>query len=169
MYIQYFNFSFLVYICTIISLCNHMPQFKNTVRPVFMLTHMGKFLLKLSICDTYVHCAFVGFLCYKVLIFCLCGLFGGNSSLILTTFPYNSKSAIQGGFQLLLKLGINYLYAYCIFVEYLRYKVLIFCFLGAFDGNSFLILTTLLYNINSAVQWGCQLLIKLYITYLYVY
>ena len=126
MFIQYFNFEILVYIPTTISLCNHMSQFKSTVRPVGMLAHTGKLLLKLSITDMYEYCIFVEFLHYKVLIFCLCGLFGGNSLLILTNLPYNSNSAIQGGFQLLLKLAITDFYAYCIFVEYLRYKFLIF-------------------------------------------
>ena len=116
---------------------------------------------------------FVFHICWVFTLQCLgiflCGLFGGNSSLILTTFPYNSKSAIQGGFQLLLKLGINYFYAYCIFVEYLRYKVLIYCLYELFGGNSLLIWTTLPYDSNYAIQGGCQLLLKMYITDFYAY
>ena len=49
--------------------------------------------------------------------------------------PYKSNSAIHWGCQLLLKLTITELYAYCIFVEYLCYKVLIFCLCGFFGGN----------------------------------
>ena len=52
-FIQYFNFEFLFYIPTIISLCNHMPQFRNTLRPVCMLARMGQFSPKLSITDMY--------------------------------------------------------------------------------------------------------------------
>ena len=117
----------------------------------------------------YVYFIYIEYLRYKVLIFCLCRLFGVNDILILTTFPYNSDSAIQGGCQLLLKLSITDLYAYCIFFESLRYKVLIFCLCGSLGGNSLLMLTTFSYNINSAIQGGFQLLLKLYITGLNVY
>ena len=60
-FIQYFNFSILVYIPTTISLCNHMSHFNNTVRPVGLLAHMGKLLLKLSITDIYTYGIFVEF------------------------------------------------------------------------------------------------------------
>ena len=119
-FIQYFSFVILVYTPTTISLCNNMPQFKNTVHPVVLLAHVGQLLLKISMTDMYAYCIFFESLRYKVLIFCLCGSFSRNNLLILTTLPYNSNSAIQGGFQLLLKLSITDLYAYCIFVEYLR-------------------------------------------------
>ena len=128
MFIQYFNFAISVIIPTTISLCNNMPQFKNTVHPVGTLAHMGQLLLKLSIPDMYSHCIFVESLRYKVLIF-LCKLFGRNSLFILTTLPYNSNSAIQGGWQLSLKLSITDFYTYCIFVESLCYKFLIVFFL----------------------------------------
>ena len=82
MFIQYLNVVILVYIPTKISLCNNMPQFKNTVRPFVLLSHMGKFLMKLSTTDIYAYCIFVEYLRYKVLIFCLYGLFVGNSLLI---------------------------------------------------------------------------------------
>ena len=62
MFIQYFNFEILVYIPTKISLCNHMPQFKNTVRPVVLLAHVGQLLLKLSITDMYAYCIFIEYL-----------------------------------------------------------------------------------------------------------
>ena len=54
----------------------------------------GQSLLKLSIIDFYVYFIFVEYLHYKVLILYLCGLFGGNSLLILTTLLYNYNSAI---------------------------------------------------------------------------
>ena len=69
MFIRYFNIEILVYIPTKISLCNHIPQFKNIVRPVGLLAHMGKYLLKPSITNIYVYGIFVEFLYYKVLIF----------------------------------------------------------------------------------------------------
>ena len=128
-----------------------------------------QFLLKLSINDLYAHCIYFEYLRYKVLIYFLCGLFGINSLLIWTNFPYKSISSIQWGCQLLLKIAITDLYAYYIFVEYLRYRVLKFCFWGSFGGNSLLILSSLSYNIYSSIQWGCQLLLKLYITDLYAY
>ena len=130
----------MVYIPTTISLWNHMPQFKKTVRPVVLLEHMGQFLFKLSIADLYAHCIFVKSLRYKVLIFRFCGLFGGNRLLIWTTLRDNSNSAIQGGCKLLLKLYITNLYAYWIFVESLNYKVLIFCLCRSFGGKSLLII-----------------------------
>ena len=142
MFIQYFNFAILVYIPTTIYFCNHMPQFKNTVSPVVMLEHVGKLLLKISIDDMYVYYLFVESLHYKALIFCLCGLFYGNSLLIWTTLRYNPNSAIQGVCQLLLKIYVTDLYAHCIFVEYLRYKELIFCLWGSFGRNRLLILST---------------------------
>ena len=157
MFIQSFNFSILAYISTTISLWNHILQFKNTVRPVIFLAHLGKLLLKISINYLYVYSIFVEYLRYKVLIFCLCRSFGGNSLLILTTLPYDSNYAIQGGCKLVLKLYITDLYAYCIFLEYLSYKVLIFCLCGSFGGNSLLILTTLPYNSNSAIQEGLKI------------
>ena len=55
--------------------------------------------------------------------------------MILTTMSYDINSSTQRGFQLLLKLDITDLYAYCIFVEYLCYKVLILCLCGLFGGN----------------------------------
>ena len=85
--------------------------------------------------------------------------------LVLTPFPYNYNSAIQRGCQLLLKMYITDFYAYCIFVESLRYKVFIFCSCESFGGNRLLILTHFSYNINSDIQGGCQLLLKRYITY----
>ena len=97
MFIQYFNFEILVYNPTTISLCNHMSQFKNTERPVVLLSHEGKLLLKLSITDMYAYWIFVEYLRYKVLTFCLCGLFGRNRLLIWTTLPYNYNSYIQRG------------------------------------------------------------------------
>ena len=99
MFIQYFNFSILVYIPTTISLWNCMPHFKNIVSPVFLLAHVGQLLLTISITDLYEYCIFFEYLCYKVLIFCLCRSFGGNSLLIWTTLPYNPKYAIQGVFE----------------------------------------------------------------------
>ena len=89
MFIQYFNFAILVYIPTIISLCNHMPQFNKTV-PSCLLTHTGQQLIKISITNIYVYCIFFGYLRYKVLIYFLCGLSGINSLLAWTTLPYNS-------------------------------------------------------------------------------
>ena len=86
MFLQYYNFAILVYIYTIFSLCNHMPQFKNTVRPVFLLSHVGKLLLKISITDIYAYSVFFESLRYKVLIFCLCRLFGGNSLFGINSF-----------------------------------------------------------------------------------
>ena len=130
MFLQYFNFAISVYIPSTISLCNHMPQFNNTVRPVVLSEHVGKFLLKLSITDIFVYCIFVDSLRYKVLIFCLCGLFSRYGLLVLTTLTYNSNSTIKGGCQLLLKISITYLYVYCLFVESLNYKLLIFCLYG---------------------------------------
>ena len=123
-----------------------------------------QFLLYIYITGVYEYFIFVESLSYKVLIFWFCGLFGGNRLLVLTTFPYKSNSAIQWGCQILLIVVITDLYAHLIFVESLRYKVLIFCLCGSFGKNSLLILTTLSYNINSAIQWGCRLLLKLYIT-----
>ena len=146
-----------------------MPQFKNTVRPVVMSAHVGKILLKLSITDMYAYCIFVEPLRYKVLIFCLYGLFGRNSLLMLTTLPYNPNSAIQGGCQLLLKISITDLYAYWILFECLRNKVLILCLCRSFGGKSLLIWTNLSYNNNSAIQGSCQLLLKLYINNFYAY
>ena len=169
MFIHYLNFTILVYIPTTISLCNHMPRFKNTVRPVVLLEHVGQFLLKLSITNIYAYCISVEYVHYKVLVFCLCRLFGGNNLLIWTTLQYNYNSAIQWGCELLLKLSVTDLYVYCIFVEYLNYKVLIFCLCGSFGRNSLLVLTNLSYNINSAIQGGFQLLPKLYIFDLYAY
>ena len=87
-------------------------------------------MLEISITDLYAYCILFEYLFYKVLIFCLCGLFGGNSLLIWTTLPYNYNSAIQGGCQLLLNMSITDLYAYCIFFESLLYKVLIFFCVG---------------------------------------
>ena len=55
MFIQYLNFEILVYIPTTISLCNHMSQFKITVCPVVLLSHVGKLLLKMSITDMYAY------------------------------------------------------------------------------------------------------------------
>ena len=81
---------------------------------------MGQSLIKVSITDLYAYCIFVEFLGYKLLIFCFCILFGGNSLLILSTLTYNSNSAIQGGCQLLLKVFMTDFYVYCIFVESLR-------------------------------------------------
>ena len=126
-------------------------------------------LLKLSIAYFYVYCICVESLHYKVLIFYLCESFCGNSLLVLTTLPYTSNSAIQGGCQLLLKLSINNLYMYCIFVESLRYKVLMFYLGGSFGENSLMILSTLSYNMNSDIQGVCQLLLKIYIIPLYEY
>ena len=80
-------------------------------------------------------CIFVEYLHNKVLISCFCGSFGINSLLILTNFPYKSNSDIQWSCQSPLKLYITDLYAYCIFVESLCYKVLIFCFSGPFGRN----------------------------------
>ena len=140
-----------------------MPQFKNSVRPVVLFAYMGQLLPKLSIIDMYVYFIFVEHLCYKVLLLCFCRLFGGNILLILTNFPYNSNFAIQGGCQLLLKLSIADFYAYGIFIEYLCYKVLLFCLCRLFGDNSSFIFPTLSYNINSANQGICLLLLKLYI------
>ena len=117
----------------------------------------------------YAYFIFVEYLRDYVLIFCLCGLFGGNSLLILTTLPNNSNSSIQGGCQLLLKLYFTDFYAYCVFVESLRYNVMIFFLCRSFGRNSLLVRTTLSYNINSDIQGGCQVLLKLYITDLYAY
>ena len=116
MFIQSFNFVILVYIPTKILLCRHMPQFKENLCPAVMLAHVRQLLIQIYINDIYVYCTFVESLHYKVLIFCLCGLFGVNSLLILTTLPYNFSSAIQGGCQLLLKLSITDLYVYFILV-----------------------------------------------------
>ena len=102
-----FQFSNFGYIPTKVTLWNHVPQFKNTARPVALLAHMRKFLLKMSITDFYVDFIFVEYLSDKVLIFCLCGSFGGNSLLIWTNLTYDSNSAIQGDCQLLLKLSIT--------------------------------------------------------------
>ena len=123
-----------------------------------------QFLLKLSITEFYAYCIFIESLCYKVIVYWLCGWFGGNSLLVLTTLPYNSNSAIQWGCQLLLKLYITYLHEYFIFVEYLHYNILIFCLCGLFGGNSSLIWTTFSYKFNSTIQWDCQLYLKLSIT-----
>ena len=76
MFIQSFNFSILVYIPTTISLWHHIPQFKNTARTVVLLEHVGQLLITLSITDLNVYCIFIESLRYKVLILCLCGLFG---------------------------------------------------------------------------------------------
>ena len=100
-------------------------------------------LLKLAITDLYAYFIFVESLHYKVLIFWLCRLFGGNSLLILTTLPYKCNPSIQWGCQLLLILAITDVYANCIFIESLCYKVLIFCVCGSFGRNILLILTTL--------------------------
>ena len=97
------------------------------------------------------------------------GSFGGNSILIITHFPYNYNSAIQWGCQLLLKLYINGLYVYCIFAGSLDYKGFLFFLRGSFGVDILLILTDLPYNPYSAIQGGCQLLLKLYITDLYAY
>ena len=139
MFIQYLNFAILVYIPTIISLCKHMTQFKNTLRTVVLLEHAGQLLLKIFITDMYAYRIFVESLRYKVLIYFLCGLFGRNNLLILTNLPYNSNLSIQGSCQLLLKLYITDLYVYLIFIEHLCYKVLIFCLCGSFGRNSLLI------------------------------
>ena len=72
--------------------------------------------------------------------FCLCGSFGGNILLILTTLSYNTNSATQGGYQLLLKLYITDLYEFCIFVGSFSYKVLILCLCELFGGNSLLLI-----------------------------
>ena len=117
----------------------------------------------------YAYCISVEFLRYKVLIFCWCGLLGRNRLLILTTLPNNSNSTIQWVFQLLLKLDINDLYANCIFVKSLSYKVLIYILCVLFGGNSLLILTTFTYKFNSVIQWDFQLLLKIAITDLYAY
>ena len=101
--------------------------------------------------------------------FFLYGSFGINILLVLTTLPYDSNSVIQGGCQLLLKFYITDLYEYCIFVEYLYYKVLMFCLYGSFGVNILLVLTTLPYNSNSNIQGGFQLLIKISITDFYFY
>ena len=58
-FIQYSNFVILVYITATISFCNLVPQFKNTVYPVVMLSHVGKFLLKITFTDMYEYCMFV--------------------------------------------------------------------------------------------------------------
>ena len=81
---------------------------------------------------------------------------------IITTPPY------KWGCQLLLKLFITNFYAYFIFVESLRYKVLIFCLCWSFGRNGFFIFTNLPYNSNSAIQGGCQLLLKISITDFYL-
>ena len=156
MFIHNFNFSILVYISATISLWNYVPQFEKTVCPVVLLANVGKLLLKLSITDLNVNCIFVWYLRDKVFIFCLCGLLGGNSLLILTHLTYNSNSVIQGDCQSLLKISITGFYAYFIYTESLHYKVLIFCLCWLFGVNSWLVLTTLTYNFNSAIQGGCN-------------
>ena len=77
-----------------------------------MLAHVGQFLLKLPITDLDEYCIFIEYLRYKVLIFCLCELFGGNILLILIHLPYNSNFVIQGVCQLLLKISITNFYVY---------------------------------------------------------
>ena len=114
-------------------------------------SHVGKSLLKISITDLYAYCIFVEYLRYKVLIYFLCGSFGRNSVLIWTYLPYHSNYNTQGVFQSLLKIYLNDLYVYRIFVESLCYKVLIFCFCGSFGGNILMIWTTLPYTYNSAI------------------
>ena len=152
MFIQYLNIWILVYITTTISLWNHMSQFNNTVRPVVLLAHVEQLSLKLSITDLYAYLISVEYLCYKVFIYFLCESFGGNRLFILTTFPYNYNSSIQGGCKILLKLFITDLYMYCILVEYLCYKVLLFCLYGSFGRNSLLIWTNFPYNSNHYIQ-----------------
>ena len=144
-----------------------MPQFKNTARPVALLAHMRKFLLKMSITDFYVDFIFVEYLSDKVLIFCLCGSFGGNSLLIWTNLTYDSNSAIQGDCQLLLKLSITGFLCTHICWIFMLQGLDLLC--GSFGINSLLISTTLTYNSNSAIQGVCQLLLKISIIGLYVY
>ena len=55
--------------------------------------HMGESLLKLSITDLNAYCIFVKSVYYKVLIFCLCGSFGGNIVFILNTLRYNYNTS----------------------------------------------------------------------------
>ena len=131
-----------------------MPQFKNTVRPVVLLAHMGNYLLKISITYFSAYFIFVESLRYKDQMFFLCGSFGGKRLLVLTTLPYNFNSSIQGVCPSLLKLYITDLYQYCIFVESLCYKVLIFCVCRSFCGNGLFILTTFSYNSNSTIKGG---------------
>ena len=59
----------MIYIPTPISLWNHVSQFNNTVRPVVLLAHVEKLLLKIFITYFYVYCIYVESLCDKVLIF----------------------------------------------------------------------------------------------------
>ena len=59
---QYLSFATFVYIPTTVSLCNHIPQFNNNVRPVGILTHMDQWLIKIYITDMYVYFIFAGFL-----------------------------------------------------------------------------------------------------------
>ena len=140
-----------------------MKQFKNTVRPVVLSAQVVKLLLKISITDLFAYCIFIGYLSYKFLIFCVCWLFGVNILSIWTTLPYYSNSAIQGGCQFLLQI----LLLICMCIEY--YKVLIFCLCGSFVVNILLMLTTLPYGSNSAIQGSFQLYLKLSITGLDVY
>ena len=148
MFIQYLKFPIFVYIPTTISFLNHTPQFNITVRPVVMLSHMRQLLVNLFECVLNICWIFT----WQGLDIFLCGLFDGNILLVLTTFPYNFNSSIQGGRQLLIKLSITDLYAFWIFSEPLLYKVMIFCLCGLFDGNRLLIWTNLPYIYNSGIQ-----------------
>ena len=70
--------------------------------------------------------------------------------------------------QLLPKISITDMYVNCIFLI-LTLQGLDICLCGLLVGNSLLILSNFLHNINSAIQAGCQLLLKIYITDLYEY
>ena len=156
MFIQYLNHAIFVYIPTTISRCDHMPQFKKNVLSVVLLAHVGQLLLKISTTDMYAYCIFVESLRYKVLIFCLCGSFGGNSLLILTTLSYNLNSAIQGFFNCYLNfiLLICTIIAYLLNIYFIRSCYYVCAHHLAETAYFLLILTTFPYNSNSAIQGG---------------
>ena len=81
-----------------------MTQVKNTIRPVVLLSHIGQYLVKLSITGFNLYLILFEYLRYKVFIYFLCRLFGGNIFLMLTTLYYNSNHTIKGGCKLLIKV-----------------------------------------------------------------
>ena len=117
-FVEYLRYKVLIYFCAgYLSKISYWYQ---------LLFHIIPTPPSNRVTDLYAYCKFVEYLCYKVLLFCLCGSFGGNRLLIWTTLSYNINSSIQGGCQFSLKRYITDLYAYCISVESLCYKVLIY-------------------------------------------
>ena len=89
-----------------------MPQFKNIVRPVVPLGHVGRFLIK-RLLMMWMHICWI-FTLQGLGIF-LWGSFGRNTLLIWTTLSYNSNSTpYKGDFN----FHLNFILLICMHIAY---------------------------------------------------